>query len=370
VLRLPLKGADGPELPRFAPTERSAPDRDARLALTNAATAVMGTGIVSVALARDGREVLSSALLATAGAVWVAAAVLLLGSVWRSRRCARGISPLALTSVAATAVLGTSLAERGWDSIALALLAVAAAFWLTLIVPALRSADPSRSTAALMLPVATQALATLCAELGAIDSLLWLVLAALAAFVAGLVLYAFAIARFALRQLIVARGEHWVAGGALAVSSIAASAIIRATERLGIRADLVTVLKGTLVAVSIAAFAWLAVLIVAECLAPRLRYDTRRWSTVFPVGMYAACGFATGAALHASPLTDFARVWVWIALAVWGTTLAGAVRAAASPRRIARARRLGSAPTGLHSARRSASWGGRRDRRRTRPSAR
>jgi len=369
VLRLQFKGVDGPERPRFAP-RRAAHHRDARVALTSAGTAVMGTGIVSIALARDGREALSGALLAIAGVVWVAAVVLLLGSVWASRRSARGISPLALTSVAATAVLGSSLAGRGWDSLALALLAIAAALWLTLIVPALRSSDPSRSTAALMLPVATQALATLCAELGAIESLRWLVLVALAAFAAGLALYAFAIARFALRQLIVARGEHWVAGGALAVSGLAASGIIRAAERLGIGADVVTALKVTLVAVSIAALAWLAVLIAAEFLAPRLRYDARRWSTVFPVGMYAACGFATGVALHASPITDFARVWVWIALAVWVTTLAGAVRAVAWTRRIARAHRLGSAPTALHSARRSASWGGPRDRRRMRPSAR
>lgn len=368
--RLLVKGVDGPELPRLARPRRWAPHHDARVALTSAGTAVMGTGIVSIALARDGREALSSALLAVAGIVWVAAAVLLLASVWTSRRCARGISPLALTSVAATAVLGSSLAGRGWDSLALALLAIAAALWLTLIVPALRSSDPSRSTAALMLPVATQALATVCAELGAIESLRWLVLVALAAFAAGLALYAFAIARFALRQLVVARGEHWVAGGALAVSSLAASRTIGAAERLGIGADVATALKVTLVAVSIAAFAWLAVLIVAELLAPRLRYDAQRWSTVFPIGMYAACGFATGATLHVSAITEFARVWVWVALAVWVTTLAGAVRAAASPRRIARAHRRGSAPTGLHSARRSASWGGRRDRRRTRPSAR
>jgi hypothetical protein len=43
----------------------------------------------------------------------------------------------------------------------------------------------------------------------------------------------------------------------------------------------------------------------------------RRWSTVFPVGMYAACSFIVGAAAHAPGITDFARVWVWAGVAVW-----------------------------------------------------
>jgi tellurite resistance protein TehA-like permease len=43
----------------------------------------------------------------------------------------------------------------------------------------------------------------------------------------------------------------------------------------------------------------------------------RRWSTVFPVGMYAACSFLVGAAAHAPGITDFARVWIWVAVAVW-----------------------------------------------------
>ena len=35
---------------------------------------------------------------------------------------------------------------------------------------------------------------------------------------------------------------------------------------------------------------WLPVLLLAEILRPRLHYDVRRWSTVFPVGTYGACG--------------------------------------------------------------------------------
>ena len=49
----------------------------------------------------------------------------------------------------------------------------------------------------------------------------------------------------------------------------------------------------------------------------------RRWSTVFPVGMYAACSFAVGAAAHASGITEFARIWVWVGLAVWLAVFGG-----------------------------------------------
>jgi hypothetical protein len=33
---------------------------------------------------------------------------------------------------------------------------------------------------------------------------------------------------------------------------------------------------------------WLVVLLLADVRWPRLEYDARRWSTVFPLGMYAA----------------------------------------------------------------------------------
>ena len=45
--------------------------------------------------------------------------------------------------------------------------------------------------------------------------------------------------------------------------------------------------------------------------------EVRRWSTVFAVGMYAACSFAVGAAAHSHGLTDFTKIWVWVSVAVW-----------------------------------------------------
>jgi hypothetical protein len=54
------------------------------------------------------------------------------------------------------------------------------------------------------------------------------------------------------------------------------------------------------------------------------RCIVRRWSTVFPVGLYAACSFVVGTVAGVPAVTDFAKVWVWVALAVW-LVVAGAM---------------------------------------------
>jgi tellurite resistance protein TehA-like permease len=73
---------------------------------------------------------------------------------------------------------------------------------------------------------------------------------------------------------------------------------------------------------------WLPTLVAAEVLRPRLSYNVRRWSTVFPVGMYAACSFVVGPLSGITGITDFARIWVWIAFAVWLLVLTAMLRRA------------------------------------------
>ena len=69
----------------------------------------MGTGIVSVALALDGEDVLSRTLFAIAAAGWLVSAV---AAVARARL------PASLTGVAGTAVLGARAAVLGWGRVA------------------------------------------------------------------------------------------------------------------------------------------------------------------------------------------------------------------------------------------------------------
>jgi hypothetical protein len=44
--------------------------------------------------------------------------------------------------------------------------------------------------------------------------------------------------------------------------------------------------------------------------------------------MYAACSFVVGPLTGTTGITDFARVWVWVALAVWLVVFAAMLRRA------------------------------------------
>jgi hypothetical protein len=288
----------------------------------------MGTGIASGALSLDGQEALSSALLSLAAAMWIAlalgVAILAFRDPGRIRRDAE--SPTALTGVAATAVLGTRLTLLGWGWAGIALLGLSVALWLVLVVAVLSHWRTPTVGVSLLLTVAAESLAVLAAVVGESQNASWLVAASLAPFLLGLAFYGFVIARFDLRQLLTGRGDQWITGGALAISALAAARIALAAEHVGVLGGLTALLEDTSVALWAATIAWLPVLLAAEAAKPRIRYDARRWSTVFPVAMYAACSFVVGTEAGAGGLMDFAKIWVWVALAVWVVVFAGAIR--------------------------------------------
>ncbi len=280
---------------------------------------VMGTGIVSIALSLDGQETISRILLAIAALTWLGLVVLLGARTARdpARSRADAGTPAALTSVAATAVLASRLAIVGWDATAAALLVVALVVWAALLIPVLAHWRTPTVGVSLMLTVSIESLATLAATLAASEHAPWLLIAALAPFALGLASYAWVIARFDLRQLVVGRGDHWITGGAVAISSLAAANIASAARALAILGDGGGVFQGLAVALWGLTMLWLPVLVLAEARHPRPGYDARRWSTVFPLGMYAACSFAVGAAGHTGAPTRFGQIWVWVALAAW-----------------------------------------------------
>ena len=288
---------------------------------------VMGTGIVSVALSLDHHETLSRILLVIAAAMWVTLAVLvpLRARRDRARFLADIQTPPALTSVAGTAVLGTRLALLGWTWAGIAALVLATAIWALLIGVVLSHWKTPTVGASLIITVSTESLAVLAATIGLVERTDWLLVAALAPFALGLCFYVFVIARFDLHQLAVGRGDHWITGGALAISTLAAGKLLAGAKALAILGGGGGILKDMAIVLWVLTMLWLPVLLLAELLHPRLHYDVRRWSTVFPFGMYAACSFAVGAAAHVGAITSFARVWVWIALAVWAAVLAAMI---------------------------------------------
>lgn len=292
---------------------------------------VMGTGIVSIALSLDGQETLSVIFLALAAVVWVILAVLLPARALRDRVRFRGdlCTPAAFTAVAGTAVLGTRLTLLGWGWAGGVLLVIAFGLWLGLVGPVLRHWSKPTVGASFILTVGTESLALLAAAMALAEHAEWLLIASLPPFALGLGFYLFVARRFDVGALATGLGDHWVTGGALAISTVAAGRIALAGEHLWSSSGAVSVFKEIALVLWVLTLLWLPVLLFAEVRWPRGRYSVRRWSTVFPVGMYAACSFVVGEIDSRQTITDFARVWVWVAVAVWALVATGLLRAAA-----------------------------------------
>ena len=293
-------------------------------------TVVMGSGVVSIDLAADRQAVLSAILLWFAAAAWLLLVIVLgVPLVYQRDRFAREArSPASLTAAAGTAVLGTRLVMQDYRVAAAALLAVAAIAWALFLTPVLRHWETPTTGISFVVGVAAGGLAVLSAALAVAYRAGWLVSVAVLFLLLGLGCYVFTVARFGLGQLLSGQGDQWVAGGALAICALAAGQATAAASALGwFRHQHQVLTTGTLVLWCLA-MVWLFPLVSCEILRPRLRYDVRRWATVFPVGMYAACSFAVGQVTGDAGITGFARVWTWVAFTVTVVVLAGLSRRA------------------------------------------
>jgi Voltage-dependent anion channel len=282
-----------------------------------AGAAVMSLGILSVCTAQDGLGLASLALLVLAGAGWLGLAALFLHRLARDRPRFRADArtPGALTAVAATAVLGGRVLTLGGGVVAGVLLALCTVLWLGLLPLALAHLPRRTAGTHFLLTVSTQAPAGLAAALSAGA---WLTGAAAALAALGLGLYAVVLSRFDRSELRAGAGDQWVAGGALAISSLTLS-------RLADAGLAPAALRNGALALWVAAAGWYLVLAAAELRWPRVRYATARWATVFPLGMLAAAAFA----LRGEPwagTTVAGEVLVWPALAVGAVVAAGALR--------------------------------------------
>ncbi|MGW2765746.1 tellurite resistance/C4-dicarboxylate transporter family protein [Streptomyces sp. NPDC001275] len=293
-----------------------------------AGAAVMATGIVSVALHLTGYELLSRVILAVACFAWLTLAadfaLRLLGD--RARWIREAGTPGALTAVAATTVLGTRFSALGRQTLAETLLALAFVLWPGLLVLVVRNYRRPMPGAVFLSCVATEGLAVLAATLAKAQAVAWPAYAALVLFWLGLVLYVCALYCFDLRQLLDGHGDQWIAGGALAISALAGAQLIAVGGEgmyLGDTDDS-SVLRTVTLALLVLDLCWYAVLVVAELVRPRLRYDVRRWSTVFPMGITAAASVSVAAAAHV-PSRGLGEVLLWVAVAAWLAVATGAV---------------------------------------------
>ncbi|MBB6421296.1 hypothetical protein [Streptomyces sp. AK010] len=297
------------------------------------ATYALATGIVSVGLDSAEYDVLSRIALGLACAAWLVAAA---GLAQRRHGAWRAETPAALTTVAATAVLGTGFSAAGLQALAEALLALAMLLWAVLLTA---EAQGRRGTVFLRC-VATEGLAVLGATLAAADSAAWLAHAALVLFWLGLALYCFALFRFQPRQVEEGRGDHWLAAGALAVSSLAGAKLLSAdSSRLYLwNEENTSTLRTTTVTLLVLALIACVALLVAELFWPRHDYDVRRWATVFAAVVTAAATLAVAAALDVAWLDAAGEVLLWIAVAAWLGCTAWALASARAGARRSRVR--------------------------------
>ncbi len=260
-------------------------------------------------------------------AIWFSLAMLLPlraardPAAFRADACA----PAALTAAVATAVLGTRLTLLGWAWAGIATLVIAFALWLALLRPVLAGWKSPTVGVSLLLAVSAESLAVLAATLAVPERAHWLLIAALVPFGLGLGLYVVVISRFDLHQLAVGRGDHWITGGALGIAALAAARITAGARALGVAGISGGSFEDIAIGLWVLMMLWLVVLLIAEVRWPRLSVVPARWSTVFPLGMYAASSFAVGAVAHASAITIFARLSVWVGLASWAIVFAAMI---------------------------------------------
>jgi Voltage-dependent anion channel len=296
--------------------------------------AVMATGIVSVAIHSEGQETLSRALLVFTAVAWALLAVLFLKRLCfeRARWRREAERPESLTAVAGTAVLGARLTLLGWSWAGWVLLASAALLCVILmgVLAGVRSFPGTG--AGFLVVVAPQSLAVLAASLARDMAIVWPALIALLQFAVGLCAYAFMLARFDFLQLRSGAGGHWIAGGAIAISTLACAAIAQATAVSHVLGGIHEPLRIASLVLWALTIAWLPVLIGAEVRWRRPSYDARRWATVFPLGMYSVMSSATGNVASVHPLVEFGNDWAWVALAAWAATTVGVARRVARTR--------------------------------------
>lgn len=169
--------------------------------------------------------------------------------------------------------------------------------------------------------------AVLATRLARVTGERWKVDAAAVAFVLGLMLYGMVVRRFDFRQVVRGAGDHWVLGGALAISTLAGSALLEASA-MGLPDTVRTALRIVTPWLGWAAAVVYLSLAAAEVIRPRLRFDVRRWSTVFPLGMAALATLHLSRVFHQGTLWDIGQVLSWLAFAVWLVVAAGSLRRA------------------------------------------
>jgi tellurite resistance protein TehA-like permease len=264
-----------------------------------------------------------------------------------------------LTFVAATAVLGTRLAPSGvvgervgvvlWVLSGATLVAVAARGIHALVSRPHDAWPPKASGATFLYVVAPQAVAVLAVAVSVAVGRVTLPIAATLSVMGVLVYVALAVGLVAgARRDGLEPGDLtpdcWIVMGSLAITAVAASDLYLATIGRSWPTASDDVLRDAAQAVWVAASAVIVLLIGGETWRARRvgpAWSLTRWSTVFPLGMYAVASRQLGNVWPLPELITVGDVALWVAVAALALTLVASARAVAA--RLRRRRPAGHA---------------------------
>jgi tellurite resistance protein TehA-like permease len=315
---------------------------------------VMATGIVSIAAELRGYHGAAIGLLWVNSAAYVVLWVLTALRLARYPR--RMLVDLAshrggaafLTVVAGTNVLGSQFAVvMDMPALAVVLWWVGLALWIALLYAFLTAVTfgepkPDLGTGIggvwLLLVVSTESIAVLGTAVAPhiaprgvlfISLLAHLVGAMLYVVVIGLIFYRWTFFPMGADQ---ATPPYWINMGALAITTLAGSNLVRAASQWELLRELTPYLKGTTLLFWAFASWWVPLLVIMGLWRHvirrvPLRYDPQFWALVFPLGMYSV---ATAAMLGVMELPFggwIPLVAFWAAAAAWAVTAVGMVMA-------------------------------------------
>jgi tellurite resistance protein TehA-like permease len=292
-------------------------------------SAVMATGALSVAM--RARLPILSAVLLWLGVVELGAIVIVI-ALGRRREALD-----ALTLAAASGVLAVRFAIGGDRAAGAGLALVAAAAFgfaaglIALCAPRRCGSRRDASGAWLLTVVAMQSLAVCIATVApagwspypaAAGEVVWMI-----AIVAYLILVPVVGGRMletaALRRF---RPDSWIQMGALAISAVAAGALLR-TPAL----PLAPALRAGCLATWIVARCWVPVLMALDIHTAGRRTwwpSEARWAMAFPIAMLSIATQTSGRVAAVPAIVDAGETIAWVALAVWTLVAAGVLRSA------------------------------------------
>lgn len=121
---------------------------------------------------------------------------------------------------------------------------------------------------------------------------------------------------------------YWINMGAMAISTLAGTALIAAAPESALLQQMLPFVKGFTIFFWATATWWIPMLVILGLWRHvyrrfPLRYDPLYWGAVFPLGMYSACTFRLSRAIDLPFLMVVSWGFLWVALGAWGITFCG-----------------------------------------------